>query len=85
MDALGVCGIGMQPSLEVPPEVLDGVEIRGLCWPVQDLDLVVLEPFLSQFGPVLGVAILLKNKIFPPNPIPLCSLEDMILQNISVE
>lgn len=44
--------------------MLDGVEVWGLCRPLQDLNLVLLEASFGLFAGVLGVVVLLENDVF---------------------
>ncbi len=50
------------PSFELSPQILDGVEIWGLAGPLQQVDVVVPKPCLDDFGCVFGVVVLLEDK-----------------------
>ncbi len=41
-------------SFELSPQILDGVEIWGLAWSLQQVDVVVPKPCLDDFGCVWG-------------------------------
>ena len=48
---------------EVLPEVLNGIEVWRLCWPWQNLNVVVFEPLFGLFAGMLGVIVLLEDSV----------------------
>jgi hypothetical protein len=50
-------------SFEVRPDMLDEIEVWKVGWPYHDRNIMVLEPFLSEFAGVFGVVVLLENNI----------------------
>ncbi len=49
-------------SFELSPQILNGVETWGLAGPLQQVDVVVPELCLDDFGCVFGVIVLLEDK-----------------------
>src|SRR5277367_5172447 len=66
------------------PEMFYGVDVRGLCWPDHNINVVVFKPLGCLVGGVLGVIVLLKN------PLPLYHLQlfktfyHSLIQNFTV-
>ena len=77
--------IGCKPLLKLLPKMLNRIEIRGLSWPLHNLDSVVLEPGLSLFASVFGVIILLKDETLAPFLKVLDRLLELILQNANIK
>jgi hypothetical protein len=44
--------------------LLNDINIRGLCWPVTEMNIVSFKPFSGSSGCMLGIIILLENDIF---------------------
>ena len=77
--------IECKPLLELLPEMLNRIEVRGLSWPVHNLDSVVLEPGFGLFASVFRVIILLKDDILVPFLKVLDGLLKLILQNANIK
>ena len=77
--------IGCKPLLKLLPEMLNRIEVRGLSWPVHNLDSVVLEPGFGLFASVFRVIILLKDDILAPFLEVLDGLLEFIIQNANIK
>jgi len=42
----------------------NGIKVWRLCWPWQNIDIMVFKPFCSQFWCMLGIIVLLKDSVF---------------------
>jgi hypothetical protein len=47
-----------QPPLDMIPQVFNGVEIWRLCWPWEDIEIIILKPTLGLLAGMFGVIIL---------------------------
>src|SRR6266487_4292313 len=74
-----------QLPLEVIPQVFNGVEVWGMCWPQEDLEIMVFKPSLGLLAGVLGVIILLEDDITCRFPIVADDGLNIFLQNLDVE
>src|SRR6266853_2815113 len=77
--------IGCKALLKLLLEMLNKIEVRGLSWPVHNLDSVVLEPGFGLFASVFRVIILLKDDILVPFLKVLDRLLKLILQNANIK
>ena len=77
--------IGCKPLLKLLPEMLNRIEVRGLSWPVHNLDSVVLELGFGLFASVFRVIILLKDEILMPFLEVLDGLLELIIQNANIK
>jgi hypothetical protein len=77
--------IGCKPLLELLPEMLNGIKVRGLSWPLYNLDSVVLEPGFGLFAGVFRVIILLEDDILAPFLEVLDGLLKFIIQNANIK
>src|SRR6266853_4375156 len=77
--------IGCKPLLELLPEMLNRIEVRGLSWPVHNLDSVVLEPGFGLFASMFRGIILLKDEILTPFLEVLDRLLELIIQNANIK
>src|SRR5216683_3087810 len=77
--------IGCKPLLELLLEMLNRIEVRGLSWPVYNLNSMVLEPGFGLFASVFRVIILLKAKILMPFLKVLDGLLEFIIQNANIK
>ena len=55
-------GSGMNSSFQVQPQIPNWIEIWALTWPLQNMHLVVFEPFLCSFCFMLEVIVLLEKQ-----------------------
>ncbi len=72
------------PSFELSPQILDGVEIWGLAGPLQQVNVVVPKPCLDDFGCVFGVIVLLEDKAPAQMELPRW-LEEVLLKNLLIQ
>ena len=77
--------IGCKPLLELLPEMLNGIKVRGLSWPLHNLNSVILEPGFGLFAGVFRVIILLKDDILAPFLKVLDGLLKFIIQNANIK
>ena len=77
--------IGCKPLLKLLPKMLNKIEVWGLCWPVHNLDFVVLKPGFSLFASMFRVIILLEDDILVPFLEVLDGLLEFILQNANIK
>ena len=85
LNALGLSLIPTQLPLQVPPEVLNGIEVRRLCRPYHLMYGIVLEPFLGLLALVLGVVVLLEDDIALLHIPSVKAPKQIILQNLLVK
>src|SRR5258705_8948292 len=60
MHSFGWCVMLLEFSLEMLPEVFNGIEVRGLGRPLQRDDVIVRKPLICLFGGVLWDIVLLE-------------------------
>ena len=74
-----------QPLLQVIPKVFNGVQVRRLCWPQEDLDILGFKIIGGHLGPVFGVTILLEDDGGGILAIEGKAFLEFILQDLGVE
>ena len=72
-------------SLEVIPNIFNGIEVWGLCWPYKYPKIIVLKPPFGQFWGVLRVIALLEVDIFYLVIIILQGFEELIPKDLCVK
>ena len=75
----------VQLALDMEPQVLNRIEVWRLRWPLQDLDFVVLEPFLGGSGRVLGVIVVLEHNVPHFHAVILQGRKELVIQNTPVQ
>ena len=71
--------------LQPLPKMFNRVQVRWLWRPLQNIDILVLEPFWGKLRGVFGVIILLEDEVHPIQPIKLHCFEEVILKNAGVQ
>jgi hypothetical protein len=67
------------------PQVFNGIEVWRLCWPQEDIEIMVLKPSLGLLAGVLGVIVLLEDDITCRYPIMAEAGLKVLLQNLGVK
>src|SRR5579864_3026908 len=70
--------------LDVDPEVFNGVKVRGLCWPMNDNDVVVLEPSCCKSRGMFWVVVLLKVPLSFLHSQLFKTLHHSLIQNLTI-
>src|SRR5215471_17420893 len=67
------------------PQVFNGIEVWRLCWPQEDIKIMVFKPSLGLLAGVLGVIVLLEDDITCRFPIIAKAGLKVLLQNLDVK
>lgn len=76
--------VPIQFSIHMCPYMFDDVEVRGVWWPLQDIDVGFIEEIFYDLSSMNRCIVMLEYEFAPIQPIVVSGLEDIRLKYIHV-
>jgi hypothetical protein len=77
--------LGLHPPVQIFPYMFNDIHVWTTGGPIQNIELCLLKPILSDLGSVLQITVLLKVDILLVDPKVLQGPQDVVIEDLSVE